>query len=119
MPSWPNTLPDAFLRDGFARTPQPNVISFGTEVGPGKVRRRTTARTKSHTFSMKMTLVQLNEFEAFFEDDLSDGAIPFDWTDPVAGDVASWRFDPGSPYSARETEEAGTWFVSMTIIRQP
>ena len=118
MPSWPVTLPQDFLRDSFSRSPQPNVVSFGTEVGPGKQRRRSTARTKPHTVSLQLTLDQARAFEEFFEDDLQDGALPFQMTDPFAGDFANWRIETGTPYSLRELAK-DLWLLSMTITRIP
>lgn len=98
---WPASLPQSALR-GRSRAPLPNVISFGTEVGPGKVRRRSTARVKAHAFSFLMTGAQVKIFEAFFENDLADGALSFRWNDPVAGTTGTWRFDTSAPYSETE-----------------
>lgn len=46
-----------------------------------------------------MTDAQLATFQAFFEDDLMDGALPFEWVYPRTG--ATWRFtfDKDAPYS--------------------
>lgn len=118
MPSWPVTLPQDFLRDGFQRTPQSNVISFGTEVGGGKVRRRSTARTKVHTGTLQLTKAQVALFEEFFENDLKDGALSFDWTDPVTDDFVAWRFDPDNVYTLREIAK-DIWSLSISLIRLP
>jgi hypothetical protein len=98
MADWPDTLPQHPLRDGFSRAPQPNIISFGTEVGEGKRRRRSTARLQSWTLSFMMTAAEVAIFELFYQDDLGDGVLPFDWVYPMTG--ATWRFwfDVQQPY---------------------
>jgi hypothetical protein len=116
MANWPVTIPQDFLREGFSRTPQPNVISFGTEVGEGKARRRSTARVKVHTASMQLTLEQAQSFEAWFEDDLKDGALSFQMADPFKGDFGNWKFDTATPHTLRELAE-DLWLLSMTIRR--
>lgn len=120
MPSWPVTLPQEFQRSGFQRAPKAsNVIAFGTEVGPGKTRRRSTARTKSHTGTVPgLTLAQVAIFESFFENDLADGALTFTWSDPVAGGTATWRFDTEGAYSLDEVAK-DNWSLSISIVRMP
>ncbi len=116
MIQWPAELPCA-LR-GKAGAPQPNVISFGTEVGPGKVRRRSTARVKRMPIPFLLTRGQVALFEAFFEDDLEDGSLPFAMPDPITGASASWRFEPEGPYSLDE-RPSGKWSLSVNLMRLP
>src|SRR5689334_807629 len=118
MPTWPGTLPTKPQRNSFRYGAVSNVISFGTDVGPGKVRRRSTARIKKATGAFWMTEAQLATFQSFFEVDLKDGALAFDWPDPITAVTASWRFDPGSAY---EVSPVGpdTWQVNFTLIRLP
>lgn len=118
MPSWPATLPAAPLMNGLGMTPQPNVISFGTEVGPGKVRRRSTARVSALAAGLLLTQDQLEDFLAFFRDDLKDGALSFDWTDHVEGDAASFRFLPTDPYRVALAGRA-LWSVTLNLMRLP
>lgn len=118
MVNWPATLPQDFLRESFVRTPRSRLLAFATDAGPGKVRRRSTARTKSHQGALQLTLEQARMFEEFFEETLQDGAMPFGWTDPVTGDFASWRFDTSDPYSLRELAE-DLWALSISIVRLP
>lgn len=118
MPSWPLTVPESPLVDAFGRSPKPNVISFGTEVGPGKVRRRSTARTKVVTARFIFTTAELADFEAFFEDDLEDGALAFDWSDPVDDVTKSFRFEPGGAYTVSALS-IGLWNVSANLQLLP
>lgn len=114
MITWPASLPCS-LR-GKQRTPVPNVIAFGTEVGSGKVRRRSTARGKKQTFPFVLSRDQVAIFEAFFEDDLRDGALSFRWADPVTLVTHEWRFDVQQPYSLAE-RPSGKWSLDITLDR--
>lgn len=118
MATWPVSLPQAPLLAGFQFAPQPNVIAFGTEVGPGKTRRRSTARVRTMPFSMHVTDAQLEDFTDFFETDLSDGALAFDLTDPVTGLTGSFQFDPASPWSASAIGP-DLWLVSAQLRKIP
>jgi len=97
--TWPATLPQHPRRNGFSRSPRPNIVAFGTEVGKGKRRRRSTARSQLWTLQFIMTADQVEDFEAFFNDDLEDGALEFEWVYPMTG--ATWRFtfDTDQPWS--------------------
>jgi hypothetical protein len=117
MTAWPSDLPQCPVR-GLQRQPKPNVVTFGTEVGPAKVRRRSTARTVTHATTFIMTTAQLATFEAFFETTLEDGALPFDWTDRVSGASGSWRIVPGTvPVSVERGPN--TWQVDLQLERLP
>lgn len=116
MITWPSDLPCA-LR-GKARAPQTNLVAFGTELGPGKVRRRSTARVKRMPIAFLLTRAQAVQFEAFFEDDLDDGALPFSMPDPLTGDAATWRFDPQGPYSLDE-RPSGKWSLAANLMKLP
>lgn len=118
MPTWPISLPQEPLLAGFQFTPQVNVISFGTEVGPGKVRRRSTARVRQLPFNVHVTDAQLDDFVAFFQDDLLDGALAFDLIDPVAGGTRSFRFSPQSPYSVSPIGP-NRWLLATQLMMLP
>lgn len=114
-PEWPASLPQCPLR-GKQRSPRSNVVAFGTEVGQGKLRRRSTARTKSIPMTFRLTRTEVPVFEAFFEDDLLDGSLPFTMYDSTDEMVHSWLFDPQAPYTCAE-QASGKWFVSVNLIR--
>lgn len=115
MPSWPLDLPVAPLVSGFQIQPKSNVIAFGTEVGPGKLRRRTTARTTVYTGTFLLTEDQRQSFVAFFQDDIEDGALSFSYNDVVDG-TATFRFEPGSPYSLTALSPT-QWHLHVTWAR--
>lgn len=114
---WPSLLPKCQVR-GKQRSAAPNVIAFGTEVGPGKVRRRSTARVKRLNGTFLLTRAQVAIFEEFFEDDLQDGALVFEWTDPVTQETGNWRFAVDNAYSLSE-RGSGKWDLQVALERQP
>lgn len=93
---WPSSLPPLLLQ--LSRDPRVNVVSFGTDVGPGKVRRRSTANGVAVSGALFLTVPQVTEFESFFLNDLQSGSLTFEMADPFGKANRSWRFDPSSPY---------------------
>jgi hypothetical protein len=92
MPSWPSNLPQTPLYS-FSEQRQRNVAAFKPEVGPAKLRRRSTAVPTDANAVFVMTDAQVDEFTDFYVDDLEDGSLPFDWVHPVIGTEYTWVFD--------------------------
>jgi hypothetical protein len=118
MDTWPATLPQLPQRNGFQRRPKPSVIAFGTEVGPGKRRRRSAARTIPISARFQIDVGLIPTFETFFHVTLADGALPFSWTDPVTGDAAAWLFDDSDPYDLAPAL-GRLWDLTTRLERQP
>jgi hypothetical protein len=94
---WPISLPtEPFVR-AFKEALPKNTIRTPMEVGPDKVRRRSTARVKNISFLLPIPRADVPTFEAFFEDTLGDGSLPFDFTHPRLLTTLTFRFreDPG------------------------
>jgi len=98
MPTWPATLPQRPLVNGFSETPQSNVIRSSMATGPAKQRRRFTAKIINYDMVFHMTAAQKATLDTFYETTLSDGITPFDFTHPISGATVSLRFmeDPPS-----------------------
>lgn len=96
--TWPITLPQNPRRD-LNWSPKGNVIAFGTEVGKGKRRRRSTYDSEVWSLPFIMTDAQLTEFKTFFSVDLEGGSLPFDYLYPRTGDTYRFSFDTESPYT--------------------
>lgn len=118
MPTWPVSLPAVPQLAGLSVSPQSRLVSFGTETGPGKVRRRSTARVQNVSMSLLVTQAQLEDFLEFFRDDLEDGALVFTWTDPVEGGAASFRFSPSDPYSVAAAGRQ-LWSLGLNLLQVP
>lgn len=76
-PVWPAGLPQYFLAEGYNEGLPDNVQRSQPSVGPAKTRRRTTSMPWPVTGTMRMTVEQYEEFEAFVRGDLSEGARAF------------------------------------------
>src|SRR5690606_30510317 len=89
---WPSTLPtEPFVRS-FRESLPKNTIRTQMEVGPAKVRRRSTARVKTISFILPIPRADVPTFTTFFEDTLADGSLPFDFTHPRTLETLTFRF---------------------------
>jgi hypothetical protein len=116
--TWPANIPQCPIQNGFSEQRQPNTVAFTPDVGPPKVRRRSTAVGVSTAVTFRMTNAEKLNFDTFFETTLADGSLPFDWPHPVTKVVYTWCFDPKNvPQFQRAT--ARTWAVSCNLLRLP
>jgi hypothetical protein len=90
--NWPSNIPSGFLAEGFSKTPKSNVIRSSMDAGPQKTRRRYTARTINYTGREIFDTEELALFEQFYHTALADGALRFNYADPITGEVAEFRF---------------------------
>lgn len=66
------------------------------------MRRRSTVRTRPASCSFVFTRDQYVVFDAWFRDDLKDGALRFAYVHPVTGEPGQWTFD-GEPQMTATT----------------
>ncbi|MDN3525631.1 hypothetical protein QWY79_10180 [Halomonas sabkhae] len=120
MPTWPATLPDCPDSPGYSEQPQSQVTRSQPEVGPAKTRRRSTAapRTIPVTYGL-ITREQADTFEAFFENDIGAGALPFDWPQPRLGTTVSALIVGDPPYELTPVGNGKKWRLTMTLEIQP
>jgi hypothetical protein len=91
MPTWPASLPQKPKSGTWRRAPQDNRLTFQPAAGPPIVRRRSSVKVFMASGQFDMSQTQVATFEAFYQEDLKDGSLSFDWTDPEAGGAATWR----------------------------
>jgi len=114
--AWPTALGCPVL--SFTEQPQPNVASFTPEVGPPKMRRRSTAKGWLTSFAFRMTRAQVVTFLTFYETTLEDGSLPFTMNHPRTTTNYSWMFMPGDePEITRTAPNASS--VSFKLVRLP
>jgi len=96
MPSgfgWPAGLVNVIpLRDGFEQTSPNNVIRQDMDVGPAKIRARSTAGYRQQKNMIVVTAAELAIFITFYETTLKYGALDFLWDDPITGSEFIYRF---------------------------
>lgn len=92
MATWPGTLPQQPLIRGYSRTHQPQTVRTEMSAGPAFVRRRFTAASTLFAESFVLDKTQRQTFWDFFNNTCAGGSLAFDWTDPVTGGAAEFRF---------------------------
>ena len=88
---WPLGLPQEQLiatRD--AR--QPATVRTRTDGGPAKVRKRFTSTGRDVTTNLVFDNAERQTFDTFFVTTLGEGALSFEWKDPVTDNVVNMRF---------------------------
>lgn len=99
---WPGTLPQDVLLDGYSYQPGNSLAATDMDVGPPKVRRRSTSAPAAEQWAMVLTYAQKVEFEAFFAEQLAQGALTFEFGEPGAP-----IYDPGYLL----TEDGGSYLT--------
>ena len=117
MTTWPSDLPQCPNLE-FTEQRQTNLAAFAPEVGPPKMRRRSTAVAVLTSVAFRFTNAQMLSFNVFFETTLMDGSLPFDWPHPVTKVTYSWVFDSkAAPMLRRVTPK--TYQVTFDLLRLP
>jgi len=92
MPTWPNTLPQSPLLDGFRETVPDITIRSTMDQGPAKVRLRTTAAVRTMALTYLMSKDQIAALETFYLATVQGGALSFTFTHPRSNTVMNCRF---------------------------
>lgn len=98
MTSWPISLPNAPLLDGFSETAPETSIRTGMDQGPDKLRQRSTAGVRKFRMSFLLTATQVQTLDTFYAATLKGGSLAFDFTHPRSGDSLSLRFESPPVY---------------------
>jgi hypothetical protein len=81
-------------------------IKSSMDVGPAKVRRRTTAAVRPVAGKLILTLTQLGYFKTFYNTTILGGSLRFDWVDPYDGTTAvEMRFTEPPSWSAIDPDK--------------
>jgi hypothetical protein len=115
-PEWPTTLPQTPMMRGFGETPGDNVIRTSMDVGPPKLRRRSTAVPRNFTLVIRCTTAQIDILDDFFTGDCRDGSLPFDWKHPRTGGAATYVWGAPPKYAPVFGD---FWEASMSLELQP
>jgi hypothetical protein len=83
--AWPVNLPTAVLEEGYSEARPDNVIRSPMDVGPPKVRRRTTAAVYPLFFSQQLTTAQVATLVTFYDSTLAHGSLSFTLEHPRTG----------------------------------
>lgn len=103
MANWPSSL--CPLMGTFTDSVPDNVIRSGMDVGPDKVRRRTTANVGRVSFQVFIPKTTPTILDDFYITDTFDGVDPFTFIHPRTQAAVQARFT--SPPSYRDRSNAG------------
>jgi hypothetical protein len=93
IPYWPVSLPQSpAVNAEFA--PEDVRTTFRADLGEPISRPRTTGAPFILEGEFTFVDAQIAAFEAFYADDLGQGAQRFIWRDPIGGGLRYWRFLP-------------------------
>jgi len=111
MTTWPSTL--VIRRDAFNETPPARQLRSSMDVGPDKVRRRTTLAPRNITIQMLLTDALLDTFDDFYV--ANDTGI-FDFVHPRTTETMTARFTDEPPtYESMDN----LWNVKVTLELLP
>lgn len=79
---WPPDLPQCFLRASYGIQPLDNVLRSEMDVGPPKMRRRSTLNVVQVSASMWFTQAQRRSFQIYYRTVILEGTVPFVLDDP-------------------------------------
>lgn len=111
MSTWPASLPQYILQDGFSESFAKNTVRTAMDVGPPKMRKRSTNAPRPVSVQQYMTDTQLNVFDTFYASTLGWGAERFDWVHPRTQAVKEFRFTIEPVY----TPEGAGYMVQMKL----
>ncbi len=89
--AWPGTLPQPLV-SGYTETLNLALLRAPVDRGPPLQRAITDALPLPIDSQMVMSRAQYAAFKAFVLTDLSGGALPFQWTDPISQTTKALRF---------------------------
>ena len=103
---WPASLPRG-PKLGHKETPPRPIIRTQMDVGPAKVRPRSTADvTKFESVTLYFTRSQVATFDAFYQQTLGFGSLSFEFTHPRTGKIVDARMVNPPEYTAMAPRQA-------------
>ena len=112
MASWPATLPQKPLSEGFTEQALPNTIRSEMDIGPAKLRQRYTATIRNYGMRLLLTKAQIATLETFYDATLASGTATFDWSDHRTGSAAVYRFLSRPAYQPASAEY---WYTDLAL----
>jgi len=99
MASWPSGLYGTILAESFQEVSPNNIIRTQMDVGPPKIRRRSTAGIRRFNFIMFLTSSQVETFDDFYNSTLHSGADSFTFRSPRTQTEGTYIFNGQPTYT--------------------
>lgn len=117
MNSWPSTLPQRMLVNGYQTGLGDGRLRSSTDAGVAKLRRRFSAVPRPLSGSIMATAEQLETFKTFVEDTLKGGVLPF--TFPAQGEDGTWTCQIGQNAPTWSASGPDVWTISLDLVILP
>jgi hypothetical protein len=110
--TWPASLPAPGLK-GRSVQRQNSILRSDIKGGLAQQRRRFSAASTAHEFSLRMSTAQTLILEAFFDNACGCGALPFSWENPDSGATVETIF--AEPWRISAIPKSIKWNVSLKL----
>lgn len=115
MVDWPATLPQSPLLDGYSEKTKDNTLRSQNDIGPPKMRPRSTAYTEDISLRFILTYSQKADLDTFYKTTLRGGALTYEWQGPT--DSAKKTYSMTAPEYTPAS--ANKWYVAIQVMRHP
>lgn len=115
-PSWPGTLPQAPLVDGWQMELSDNRYTFQPRQGRAMLRQKQTQDIDIQDVRFYLTAAQLTTFLTFFRTTLGHGTLSFTFTDVVSGVSYDYQFSGTNP-QITSPDGGNHYVVAAQLIR--
>ena len=115
MATWPASLPEYVLEQGYSETAPDQSIESNMDAGPAKQRRRFTTNFRPIKATIRCEDTQVATFETFYYTTLEGGTLPFAWVHPRTRVACTMRFRKPAP-TYRPVGEAVDISFAVEII---
>ena len=82
LSTWPSSLPERFEPQGFSLQPVSQTIETPVDVGPVRLRRRSSLSVVRINGSVQLDSAQRDTFITFYMQTLQGGSLSFNWNHP-------------------------------------
>lgn len=106
MGTWPNSI--KITRSNYNEKPPSRTLRSKMDIGPGKLRRRSSNAIRPLSLSLNITPDELDIFDEFY---LANDSLTFDFPNPRTGEIDRARFASEPEYTHNETR----WQVAVSL----
>lgn len=114
--SWPASLPDGPLVDGYAEQAPNLLLRQEVDQGAARVRRKCAARPWQLTVTFRLTRTQVEALETFAYETLQGGALPFTHSRPRTGESVDMRIVPQSDKLYGLSPVGGGMYFEASVV---
>lgn len=118
---WPYDLPQRFITDGYQSGFAENRVASQPEIGPPKLRRRTSASPRPVTGQLVLSANQRARLERFWIEEIDEGIQPFWFPDQELDghQLTTEGMLPLQTQAAQNLLIAGWWLVQFPVDAPP